>query len=333
MKKTLFVLICLSLFLLGLSGCGCSHEWIQADCTAPKTCAQCAETEGEALGHDWQAASCLAAETCSRCGETQGDVLPHTYGEWTLGESEMIRTCSGCSAAETREIPPEVAAQQMLVGHWDFLVLFHEGSMTDPYRRPDPYVAYSAEAEEDGTFRLAVGEDKEYTLRWEYDAFDSEKNIYTYTMTREDTQNQATAYLQRLEGMDQLMLPFADGVQIFLFRDMRMVNGVIGTWRDTEESVDYILSLHDDRTFTGDVDGAVTGTWYLRPLKELNTDYYCIGLTLIGTRGEAAFNHLALLPVYGDPAQVDLTRQLQQNGFQLMPEGSASAVRFRWAAE
>ena len=51
------------------------HEWTDATCVAPKTCATCGETEGEALGHDWAAATCVAPKTCSVCGATGGEVL------------------------------------------------------------------------------------------------------------------------------------------------------------------------------------------------------------------------------------------------------------------
>lgn len=37
--------------LTALAGCGCQHQWEEATCTTPKTCTQCGETEGEALGH------------------------------------------------------------------------------------------------------------------------------------------------------------------------------------------------------------------------------------------------------------------------------------------
>ena len=50
--RILTVLLCLTL-ILGLCGCGCScrHEWVDATCTEPKTCAKCGETQGEARGH------------------------------------------------------------------------------------------------------------------------------------------------------------------------------------------------------------------------------------------------------------------------------------------
>ena len=52
------------------------HEWVEATCTAPKTCKTCGATEGEALGHDWKDATTEAPKTCTRCGATAGEKLP-----------------------------------------------------------------------------------------------------------------------------------------------------------------------------------------------------------------------------------------------------------------
>ena len=52
------------------------HEWVEATCTAPKTCKTCGAIEGEALGHDWKEATTEAPKTCSRCGATEGEKLP-----------------------------------------------------------------------------------------------------------------------------------------------------------------------------------------------------------------------------------------------------------------
>ena len=57
-------------------GEGHVHEWVEATCTAPKTCKTCGATEGEALGHDWKEATTEAPKTCTRCGATEGEKLP-----------------------------------------------------------------------------------------------------------------------------------------------------------------------------------------------------------------------------------------------------------------
>lgn len=105
MKKRILPYVCVLVFLLCfLAGCGCQHEWAEADCLAPKTCIHCGKTEGEALGHAWQEASCKVAKTCSRCGETEGALLPHTAGSIlesvnpVTAERLSERHCKVCDA-------------------------------------------------------------------------------------------------------------------------------------------------------------------------------------------------------------------------------------------
>lgn len=75
-----------------ISGKALGHEWVTT-CTAPKTCSRCGETKGAALGHDWDKATCTAPETCSRCGKTNGAALGHKWEEATCTAPE---TCSRC---------------------------------------------------------------------------------------------------------------------------------------------------------------------------------------------------------------------------------------------
>ena len=85
---------------------GCAHNWIDATCTAPKTCSICGAVEGAVLDHDWeiisqQDATCTAGGSivyeCAGCGEDKSETfpaLPHTY---------VDGICSGCGA----ELPLE----------------------------------------------------------------------------------------------------------------------------------------------------------------------------------------------------------------------------------
>ena len=73
------------------------HEWSDATCVAPKTCATCGETEGEALGHTWADATCTAPKTCSTCNETEGEALGHTWADATC---TAPKTCSACNETE-----------------------------------------------------------------------------------------------------------------------------------------------------------------------------------------------------------------------------------------
>ena len=85
-------------------GEGHVHEWVEATCTAPKTCKTCGETEGEALGHDWKDATCTAPKTCSRCGATEGEALGH---DWKEATTEAPKTCTRCGATEGEKLPTE----------------------------------------------------------------------------------------------------------------------------------------------------------------------------------------------------------------------------------
>ena len=80
------------------------HEWVEATCTAPKTCKTCGETEGEALGHDWKDATCTAPKTCSRCGATEGEALGH---DWKEATTEAPKTCTRCGETEGEKLPTE----------------------------------------------------------------------------------------------------------------------------------------------------------------------------------------------------------------------------------
>jgi len=82
--------------LLILLFCTCTfgnHQFLNATCETPETCARCGQTRGEALGHDYAAATCETPETCTRCGLTRGEALGHDYAEATCLAPE---TCARC---------------------------------------------------------------------------------------------------------------------------------------------------------------------------------------------------------------------------------------------
>jgi len=73
------------------------HTYKEADCTHPKTCTTCGETEGEPLGHTYKEADCTHAKTCTRCNETVGEALGHTYKE---ADCTHAKTCTRCNETE-----------------------------------------------------------------------------------------------------------------------------------------------------------------------------------------------------------------------------------------
>lgn len=91
------ILICTVL----LSGCGCSHQWLDANCESPKICSLCGETEGAALSHNWTEASCKAPRSCLACGNTEGEALSHN---WIDASCTKAKYCTLCGE-EDGEVP------------------------------------------------------------------------------------------------------------------------------------------------------------------------------------------------------------------------------------
>ena len=75
MKSKSIILLVALLFLMVLSVVSCNiiheHTWVDATCTAPKTCSSCGKTEGDALGHAEETLEGKAA-TCTEVGLTEG---------------------------------------------------------------------------------------------------------------------------------------------------------------------------------------------------------------------------------------------------------------------
>lgn len=90
-KRAIILLIAIGVILC-LSGC-CSHEWTDATCTAPKTCAKCGEIEGHALTHTAVEATCTTPKHCLICGKTTGDALGHSWVDGTCTEPKHCDVC------------------------------------------------------------------------------------------------------------------------------------------------------------------------------------------------------------------------------------------------
>lgn len=71
----------------------CNHQFAAATCAAPKTCALCGKTEGNALEHTWKNATCTTPKTCSSCGKTEGSNAEHS---WKAATCSSPKTCSVC---------------------------------------------------------------------------------------------------------------------------------------------------------------------------------------------------------------------------------------------
>ncbi len=82
--RTLLAVMILALVITAFTACdldeilaiinptpACEHEWVEATCTAPKTCSKCNETEGEALEHT-EVVDAAVSATCTESGLSEG---------------------------------------------------------------------------------------------------------------------------------------------------------------------------------------------------------------------------------------------------------------------
>ena len=113
----LAVILAAAMLTLTLGGCGHTHQWQEATCTAPKTCAECGETEGEPLAHQWQEATCSAPKTCAVCGATEGTALEHQMGEAT---SPSPAVCTVCGAEVGEPLPAAMAGFTLVEADQDY---------------------------------------------------------------------------------------------------------------------------------------------------------------------------------------------------------------------
>lgn len=92
-KRVVANVVCIVMLCGVLTGCCIKHDWQEATCTEPVTCAKCGETEGEALGHTWVEATCTEPKTCSVCGATEGEALGHDMVEANYQQAAVCKVC------------------------------------------------------------------------------------------------------------------------------------------------------------------------------------------------------------------------------------------------
>ena len=184
MKKMRILAIFLVLALV-MTGCCLKHEWVEADCVNPKTCAKCEKTEGEALGHTWTEATCTAPKTCSVCAATEGEALGHVGGYWTANTETMTATCVNCSESLEEPVDWEVVGWQEIVDLWEITAMKTTGDweivsytdvwvefredrtatfcLIDPIECTVTYAGYEADAE-DIVFELEDADGDTFTF-------------------------------------------------------------------------------------------------------------------------------------------------------------------------
>ena len=103
MRKAMVLLLVLCL-AFACAACGHTHTWKDATCTEPKTCSECGETEGEALGHNWADATCTEPKTCTVCGVTEGGLGEHSPSRADYWQGSV---CTLCGEALSEALQPD----------------------------------------------------------------------------------------------------------------------------------------------------------------------------------------------------------------------------------
>lgn len=93
-KGKFFVIILSLVLTIFLAGCQCEHSWQEPNCTTPKICELCGESNGSALGHTWVAATCSSPKTCSNCNTTEGEALGHKWNDATCTKPMACSVCA-----------------------------------------------------------------------------------------------------------------------------------------------------------------------------------------------------------------------------------------------
>lgn len=184
MKKKMTILILALCCMALLTGCFCKHEvWNDATCLEPKTCADCGETEGAALGHVWMAATCEAPKTCEQCGQTEGEAKGHDLVEatcteakhctrcnlvegealghdWQEATTEAPQTCARCNVTEGERIITDprftTASTAEIQGKWSYDVSMTGEMLGIPTLENPLVLQYIMEFGNDGTLGMYV---------------------------------------------------------------------------------------------------------------------------------------------------------------------------------
>lgn len=83
------------------------HTWEAATCVTPKTCTECGETEGEALGHAFTEASCTDPSACVNCGVIIEPARGHQWQE--TDDGGMV-----CSVCQERKAGDAESAKKII---------------------------------------------------------------------------------------------------------------------------------------------------------------------------------------------------------------------------
>ena len=252
MKRRIAILLLAAIMIGLLSGC-CRHVWYAATCTAPKTCQECGETEGEALGHTWQDATCTVPKTWSVCKETEGEALGH---QWEEATTEAPKTCTVCAATEGSKISTDprftTASTKEIQGKWECETVFTGEMLGTTGYLDEMKATLHYEFKNDGNFDAFVELEDQFAF---LEALKKVSLDATYAATALEgyTKEQTDAAYQELYGMtvEQFVNEFVNSMDLEEFFAALSADGVYymtenkiwvaASWLNEFEGSEYTL--------------------------------------------------------------------------------------------
>lgn len=281
MKRIVALFLSLT-FCLSLAGCGtapvpesqpvteppCPHQWSGADCVSADTCVLCGEVQSEALGHSWLDATCEEPEHCASCGETRGDALEHSYGNWLLDADFMYRTCASCGQSENAEIDYPLYLSQHAAGHWNLRATMRSNWTITSDRIPTSEGDLELKIYEDGRVVSRGAMEKEICSVWNFEhaeyIADRQQHVMHISFPEDTVFTDASFYCT--DNSLSLEVTLEDGKTLILSKDHGEALSplICGTWSALSGDSLYNITLSEDRTFTSDLDGGISGYWLPR---------------------------------------------------------------------
>lgn len=216
----IILLVCLIIGTIGVVGYVLvknnvfhSHEWVEANCTTPKTCSICGKTEGNPTEHIYVEATCTEARKCSACGETFGEPLGHDV---------EIGPCGRCGKFAN------FAMLKQIIDDVDTATRIVPNDLNNAIERDLPtqdlYLAALRDAEEFKTAKKAYQKviddcgDYEYFSKIKVAAQKTLNSIPNGVASSDvqsliDFLSKHKEYLQAVKDTISVMIPYADDIQ------------------------------------------------------------------------------------------------------------------------
>lgn len=193
-----------------------------------------------------------------------GSACNHEWQPWTMGETEMTRVCEICHREESAEIDREAYLLQQLPGHWDLYELAFPGYEATLAGMLDGIASYFR-FYPDGTGEF-YDQMQTTALQYHYEGFNSGSYFVTVTLMPEETAFMAI-YTQE-DG--NLIVPTSDGTVLTYNRNWEFARYMPGSWVNSDDGKICVIELHEDRSFTAELDEVLTGMWHMCPIPSEN---------------------------------------------------------------